>query len=136
MWKNTHGSVLLLVKLQVFVCNFTKSNNPPWVFFTFSKFYKWHQIAQTISNALSINSHPSNPTSPFNVTTQTDGNYFFKKWKSHIKNRFDFYNLVHRRSTDILWWPYLEIITQLESFNILKFCWQTIKVFSYRCFRR
>ena len=32
--KNTHGRVLLLVKLQVLVCNFTKSNTPPWVFFT------------------------------------------------------------------------------------------------------
>ena len=32
--KNTYGKVLLLVKLQVLVCNFTKSNTPPWVFFT------------------------------------------------------------------------------------------------------
>ena len=30
--KNTHGGVLLLV-----ACNFTKSNTPPWVFFTFLK---------------------------------------------------------------------------------------------------
>ena len=29
--KNTHGGVLLLVKLQ----GFSKSNTPPWVFFTF-----------------------------------------------------------------------------------------------------
>ena len=36
--KNTHGGVLLLVKLQAFLaCNFTKSNTPPWVFFTFLK---------------------------------------------------------------------------------------------------
>ena len=33
--KNTHGGVLPLVKLQVQACNFTKSNTPPWVFFTF-----------------------------------------------------------------------------------------------------
>ena len=56
--KNTHGVVLLLVKLQAFpriqteyeevlrislysvrirekACNFTKSNTPPWVYFTF-----------------------------------------------------------------------------------------------------
>ena len=26
----------------------TKSNAPPWVFFTFFKFYKWHQIMQNI----------------------------------------------------------------------------------------
>ena len=33
--KNTHGGVLLLVKLKAPDCNFTKSNTPPWVFFTF-----------------------------------------------------------------------------------------------------
>ena len=38
--KNTNGGVLLLV--------FTKSNTPPWVFFTFSKLYKWYKIAQSI----------------------------------------------------------------------------------------
>ena len=27
--KNTHGGVLILVKLQAPVCNFTKSNTPP-----------------------------------------------------------------------------------------------------------
>ena len=41
--KNTHGGVLLLVKLQA------KINTPPWVFFTFFKLYKWYQIAQSIS---------------------------------------------------------------------------------------
>ena len=30
-------------------CNFTKSNTPPWVFFTFFKLYKWYQIAQNIT---------------------------------------------------------------------------------------
>ena len=34
---------------QAEVCNFTKSNTPPWVFFTFLKLCKWHQIAQHIS---------------------------------------------------------------------------------------
>ena len=33
--KKTHRRVLLLVKFQVLACNFTKSNTPPWVFFTF-----------------------------------------------------------------------------------------------------
>ena len=45
-----------LVKLQTFslqlcgllACNFTKSNTPPWVFFTFFKLYKWYQNAQNI----------------------------------------------------------------------------------------
>ena len=39
--ENTHGGVLLLLKLQVF----TKSNPPPWVFFTILKLYKWYNAA-------------------------------------------------------------------------------------------
>ena len=46
--KNTHGGVLLLVKLQALACNFTKSYTP-WVFFTFFKLHKWYQIAQRIT---------------------------------------------------------------------------------------
>ena len=48
--KNTHGGVLLYVKLQAEACNFTKSNIPPWVFFTFFKLYEWYQIAQSTTN--------------------------------------------------------------------------------------
>ena len=44
--REKHGGVLFLVKLQASACNFTKSNNPPWVFFTFLKLCKWYQIAQ------------------------------------------------------------------------------------------
>ena len=40
------GGVLLLVKSQALVCNFTKSKTPLWMFFTFLKLYKWYQIAQ------------------------------------------------------------------------------------------
>ena len=47
--KNTHGGVLILVKLQASACNFTKINTPPWVFFTFLKLYKWYQITQRIT---------------------------------------------------------------------------------------
>ena len=43
--KNNHGGVLLSVKLQA-ACNFTKSNTPLWVFFTFFKLYKWKKITQ------------------------------------------------------------------------------------------
>ena len=42
--KNTHGGVLILVKLQA------KINTPSWVFFTFFKLYKWYQIAQRTTN--------------------------------------------------------------------------------------
>ena len=36
-------------KLQALVCNFTKSNTTPSVFFTFFKLNKLYQIAQRIS---------------------------------------------------------------------------------------
>ena len=49
--KNTHGGVLILVKLQPLACNFTKINTPLWVFFTFFKWYKWYQIAQRTTYA-------------------------------------------------------------------------------------
>ena len=47
--KNTHKGVILLVKLQVEAYNCTKSNSPPWMFFTFLKLYKWYQIIQSIT---------------------------------------------------------------------------------------
>ena len=34
---------------KVASCNFTKSNTPSWVFFTFFKLYKWYQITQIIT---------------------------------------------------------------------------------------
>ena len=45
--KNTHEGVLLLVKLHAEACNFTKSNSPSWVFFTFFKLYESCKIAQS-----------------------------------------------------------------------------------------
>ena len=48
--KNTHGRVLILVKLQTSACNFTKINTRPWVVFTFFKLYKWYQLAQHITD--------------------------------------------------------------------------------------
>ena len=47
--KNAHGGVILLLKLQAKVCNFTESNTHPWMFFTFFKSFKWYQITQSIS---------------------------------------------------------------------------------------
>ena len=44
--KNTHGGVIIFVKLQAEACNFTKFNTPLWVFFTFFKLYKWCQVVQ------------------------------------------------------------------------------------------
>ena len=43
-WRN------VTLKLQPEACNFTKSNTPPWVFFTFFKLYKSYQMVQSIKN--------------------------------------------------------------------------------------
>ena len=43
--ENTQEGVLLLVKLQAKVYNFTKSNNAPLVYFRLFKLHKWYQIA-------------------------------------------------------------------------------------------
>ena len=43
------------LKLQASACNFTKSNTPAWVVFTFFKLHKWCQIVRRISYAESIN---------------------------------------------------------------------------------
>ena len=47
--KNTHGGVTFKA------CNLTKSNTPPWVFFTFFGLYKWYQIAQRITYSFTEN---------------------------------------------------------------------------------
>ena len=46
--KKTHRGVLLLVKLQAKGRDFSESNTPPLVFFTFFNLYKRYQIAQSI----------------------------------------------------------------------------------------
>ena len=50
--KNTHGGVLILVKLQASADNFTKINTPPWVFFTFVQMHvcMFVQIVQMVPN--------------------------------------------------------------------------------------
>ena len=49
--KNTHAGVFVLGKLQAEAeaCDFTKSNNLPWVLWTFFKLYKLYKIAQRIT---------------------------------------------------------------------------------------
>ena len=47
--------VLLLIKLQALACKFTKSNTPPWVFFTFFKLYKWYQIVKSTTYYVTTN---------------------------------------------------------------------------------
>ena len=57
--KNTHGRMLILVKLQAGACKFFKSNTPPWVFFTVFKLYKWYQIAQSVSMVEYLGYYPN-----------------------------------------------------------------------------
>ena len=45
--KNTHWGLLLLVKLKADVCNCTKNNVPPWVFFTFLNFKNFAKLRKT-----------------------------------------------------------------------------------------
>ena len=46
--EHPYRSVTFTSKVVGLVCNFSKSNTPPWVFFTFFKLYKWYQTAQHI----------------------------------------------------------------------------------------
>ena len=39
--------ILIPTKIFCMILLHVKSNNPPWVFFTFLKLYKWYQITQT-----------------------------------------------------------------------------------------
>ena len=45
---------LLLSHFWLLACNFTKSNTPPWMFFTFFKLCKWFQITQRITKYVFI----------------------------------------------------------------------------------
>ena len=42
---------------RVIFSNFTKSNTPPWVFFTLFNLHKWYQIAQRITNDKRLTAH-------------------------------------------------------------------------------
>ena len=37
-------------QIKAEACNFTKSDTPPWAFFTFFKLCKWHQMAEGYQN--------------------------------------------------------------------------------------
>ena len=52
--KNTHGGVLLLVKLHVEANNVTKSKTPLWVLFTIFKLYKWHWIVENVTCFINV----------------------------------------------------------------------------------
>ena len=62
--KNSEGGVLLLVKLPAEVCNFTKSEIPPWMFFTFQMvpkrekhpvyFFFHHQLTTPFPNLFAV----------------------------------------------------------------------------------
>ena len=74
--KNTYGGVLLLIKLLASACNFTKSNTPPWLFFTFFKLYKWYKIAKGITYI----HHKLINIKRFLIVTC----FFFSQWFSNV----------------------------------------------------
>ena len=79
MVKNIHGVVLLLVKLQA--CNFTKSKNPPWVFYTFLKLCKWYQMAQSVLYIYWFLYECSNDLLQMKVSFQNANNVFMTVFK-------------------------------------------------------
>ena len=60
---DVNDRVIILVKLHVEACNFTKNISPSWVFFTFLKLNEWYQIVQSITYILPINRSAVLPTS-------------------------------------------------------------------------
>ena len=61
--KNTHGRVILLVKLQNELCIVTLRITPPWVFSAFFKLYKWEQIGQNVSYMSTVTLRRHDPIS-------------------------------------------------------------------------
>ena len=122
--KNTHGRVLLLVKLQAESCNFTaKSNTPPWVFFTFLKLNKWYQIAQRTTSVALIS--PYTATIPrwfanglhysysciyiqeiyiygWKFTTQTENRHPNGSWPSSILANFFLYTYENEYMSELI----------------------------------
>ena len=79
--KNTQGGVLLYIKLQACSLKVTKANTPQWVFFTFFKLYKWHQIVQCFSFSIG-------KVLVFNTNVPVDCRYVFvlRHWAHSIQN--------------------------------------------------
>ena len=90
--KNTHREVLLLVMLQAKVCNFTKSNTPPWVFFTFFELYNWYQIAQRITYS---NKLLASPKYPANI-------YLHKVNRRNTEKRCKIYLKITKHQDDVI----------------------------------
>ena len=69
-------SVMILISClcRAFACNFTKSNTPPWMFFTFLKLYEWYQMASQLFNCMA----------GFNFNTKLFPFKFFKFFPSTV----------------------------------------------------
>ena len=77
--KNTHGGVLVLVKLQ------PEINTPPWVSFTFFKLHKWYRIAQRITTILGC-IMKTTITSIFHISKNVAGVLFLKNFHTVVKD--------------------------------------------------
>ena len=56
-------------------CSFTKSNTPPWVFFTFFKLHKLYQIALSVTYSFDIN----HVIGPLRTHYKLDKRHFWRK---------------------------------------------------------
>ena len=85
-----------LLKLQAKACNFTKSNTPPWVFFTFLKLYKWYQIVQSISYKPAIFFLFMNESNTTNYADETNFESEDNLTESNLKLKLNLYFLLSR----------------------------------------
>ena len=69
------------------MCNFTESNTPPWLFFTFFELHKWYQIAQ----------HTKYQHGLINGTSGSRGEAKILFWESKSSNGLILKALFHKR---------------------------------------
>ena len=58
---------------ECYLYNFTKSNIPPWLFFTFLKLHKCYQIAQSVSSTEWLTTYTQLPTLQIIVHIRSKG---------------------------------------------------------------
>ena len=91
----------------------TKSNSPPWVFFTFFKFCKWYQIAQSTTIVLLVFKH--NSPGDFSFDLPLGGGVY-----NGLTNMTSIFHKIYTRNKTKLWnvrhetsWIYTGIRHQL-----------------------
>ena len=127
--------MLLLAKLQTSAWNFTKSNTPPWVFFTFFKSYTWYQIVQSLTYYLHWITSIDHIAWLFRMRTISLHNML---WWQKFEKQEDFVALIQLKeswliplTSDGLWLPNLDntktLCTHLIDHSIEDFHDTTLK---------